>query len=208
MLKKTSIGILGVVLSAAACAAPNPVSYDKMVEYVAAHSGILTAANWAAACTTGSPLSANGCYGDAASTGFARINRGLGGYSSYSGINISGSVAGSIFIKAFLANANTPIDPENISVTLASGYGARCSLFTQEGAGINGVEGMGNSGSNGTLSGPQAAQITTVSSAQQDIKITNAAPAVINAPLYILCVGFNTTDNSTISSILNQVTAV
>ncbi len=57
----------------------------------------LTAADWTAACETGDINSASGCYGDAGSEAFAKINRLGGNPLGYAGV--TGSAANSLWIR-------------------------------------------------------------------------------------------------------------
>lgn len=200
----------------ASVAAPNPVTWDKMVAYVNGAT-VLTAADWAAACTSGSPTSATGCYGTSNSTAFTKINNRTGGFTSYANINPTNAPANSVFIKAFLAGTNTPVGSTALDVSVINSA-ARCVLFYQQGLGV-GTGGIatynpapGNTPSEFQI-GPQVATVVTFNSASSASALvynapfdSPASPAVIPNPLYLVCAGYSPADGSTAAAL--TVTAV
>lgn len=205
-------------VSTLSSAAPNPASQDWVrkeiataIQKIQPSAGTLTAADWSAVCVTGSVSSAGGCFGNASSAAFARLNNGLGGFTSYAGINTAGEpVPNSVFIKAFLAGTNTPLDLQTLNVDLpVSGGMVRCDLFTQAGNGISGPEGISSEipgDGNGNFTGPQAPHVITINATT--IAVTaygvtynnnnnNPNPANPSAPLYFMCVGVSSTSGST-----------
>jgi len=164
----------------------------------------LTAAGWNAACSSGTPSSPTGCYGNASSTGFMRLSNSLGGYTSYADINPV-NASNSVFIKAFFAGTNTPVDPNHLSVSVGSH--ARCALFTQSGTGIN-PGGVSNFiPSNGSTTGqyvpPQAVDILDFNGSATFGYNSNGLPFSLSNPLYWVCVGYNGTDGTTAATIVN-----
>lgn len=91
----------------------------------------------------------------------------------------------------------------------------RCTLYVQKGNGINGDAGLGTDimppgGSNRT--GPQAPYIATINN-QANINFyynnsSNSGTANPPDPIYLICVGINSTDGYTPASIAGAITAV
>jgi len=204
-------------------AAPNPASQDwvlQQIAYAVNHipvaAGTLTAADWSAVCVTGSVSSPTGCFGNASSAAFARLNDGLGNFTSYAGVNMAGASGNTVFIKAFLAGTNTPLNVQQLTLNLpASGGMIKCDLFTQAGNGVNGPEGINSdipSDGNGYFTGPQAPHVIAINATAApvvDFNITynsnsgNPNPPNPSAPLYFMCVGVDSTTGSTPHTIGN-----
>jgi hypothetical protein len=164
---------------------------------VANSQSILTAADWNAVCTTGTPAGANGCFGNASSAAFAKLSTGLGGYTTYANI-IPANAANSVFIKAFFAGTNTPASTQYLTVSILGGA-ARCNLFAQAGMGISPVDGIGNQDI-----GPEAPAPTSINNFTYTNFLYNSNPSipvVTASPLYLLCVGYNTTDGATATTL-------
>ena len=215
------MGIAAMAFSTAMFAAANPVSYDKMVQYVNSHTSTLTAADWSAVCSSGSPTSAQGCFGEVSSSAFHRLDVGLGGFSTITGINTTESTApNSVFIKAFLASTNTPVSNEYITVTVPSFGGmVRCANFAQAGIGISAAEGINTSiPSDGTssFSGPEAPHVLAMNATSTQATTNynynqnsgNSSPANISSPIYFICVGVNSTNGSIPITITPLISAV
>jgi len=204
--------------------AANPASQDWVMQQLAIAvnnaQAKLTATEWNAVCTSGSPNSATGCFGNASSAAFAKLSMGVGGFTEYAGINPA-NVPNSVFIKAFFAGTNIPTQPNSgsnryLKVTVTPGA-VRCNLFTQAGLGINTISGIANNmPANGSVngfatSGPQSAGMIAINNttSTSDLLDNSNYPNAINVPnpVYLLCVGYNTTDGSTAAS-LAGITAV
>lgn len=174
----------------------------------------LRAALWNAACTTGSPSQSSGCFGNVSSTAFDKINTAVGGFTTYANINPV-NAPGSVFIKAFLAGTNIPVGTQYLSVTLSNSSAARCALFTQSGLGIGpmGISNMApsngsTSGSIPALTAPVVVAINNTSSTNEIGYVSNpASPLLIPRPIYLLCVGYDTTDGATATTLIDNISA-
>ncbi len=108
----------GVLLLLAACGGGSSTPITPVSDQITAAT-TLTAADWTAACQTGNINSASGCYGDAGSEAFAKINRLGGNPLGYAGV--TGSAANSVWIRQVGAgtsctNTNTPLYILNTTV--------------------------------------------------------------------------------------------
>ena len=195
--------------------AANPASKEWVLQQIAANQPLLTAADWSAVCTSGSPSSATGCYGNASSAAFAKVSTRLGGFNRYANINPV-NVPSSVFIKAFFAGTNIPTQATNINLTVTGA--ARCALFTQVGLGL----GLGGISTSNPPSG-QATPYYVVLHSVSFLTINNAtnnsteglmynnetvggtgqplSPVVVPNPIYLLCAGFDPANGSTASTI-------
>jgi hypothetical protein len=79
-----------------AVAQSNPASVSYVNKAIAAAT-TLTSADWQAVCQSGDINSSNGCYGDAGSEAFAKINKLGGNPMGYAGV--TGSAANSVWIR-------------------------------------------------------------------------------------------------------------
>ncbi len=191
----------------------HPASKEWVLQQIAANSLLLSAADWSAVCTSGSPASASGCYGNANSATFTRVSKVVGGFNRYANINPVNAPS-SVFIKAFFAGTNTPAQAAHLNVHVINSA-ARCALFTQVGHGL-GLGGVSTTNpiSNHT-SGPDGVLhtvsfVTINNTTSTDIYynnesigtgVTPLSNVVIPHPIYLLCVGYNTTDGTTAAPI-------
>lgn len=190
--------------------AANPASKEWVLQQIAANSPLLTAADWSAACTSGSPSSAAGCYGNASSAAFARVSNVIGGFNRIANINPVNAPS-SVFIKAFFAGTNTPAQASSLVVNVVNSA-ARCALFSQVGHGL----GLGGISTTNPVSGSTSTAYTILhavsfvtinnTTSTSDIYynaenigtgVTPLSNVVIPNPIYLLCVGYNTTDGTT-----------
>jgi hypothetical protein len=208
--------LMGTTLYAA-----NPASQEWVLQQIAANQTLLTASDWEAACTSGSPSSSTGCYGNANSAAFTKISNSLGGFTRYANINPV-NAPNSIFIKSFFAGTNIPAQPVNLNVTVTGA--ARCALFTQVGQGL-GLGGVSTSNPPSGQATPYYVILHTVSfftinnatnnSSTDGVMYNNEdaggtsqpmSSVVIPNPIYFLCAGFNPSDGSTASTIVVYAT--
>ena len=113
----------------------------------------LTAADWTAACQTGNINSTNGCYGDAGSEAFAKINRLGGNPLGYAGV--TGSAANSLWIRQVGAGTsctttNNPLYILNTSTVDSNSTVWICGTELTNGSPVSFSAGLG------TLMGSQA----------------------------------------------------
>lgn len=204
------VGTLCMSVIPAITMAANPASQDWVLRQIT-----LNTSDWYAVCQQGSASSPSGCYGNVASPAFIKLSDRLGGYLTYANINPV-NAPGSVFIKAFLGGTNTPAALANILVTVTNSA-ARCALFTTQGGGL-GPQGVSNenptSGNvSNSLPPPHAPVLTSFNNASTNMAYANsffipAAPVVLPAPIYLLCVGYDPANGYTAASIANNVTAV
>lgn len=208
-LAKIAASVLAI-MPLASIAGPNPITWDKMAEYVQIAT-TLSAADWTKACSSGSPTDAAGCYGNVNALGFAKVNRFTGGFLTVANINASNAPANSVYIKAFYAGTNTPQKPESITVTLNKGSAARCGVYLQQGTGLDTLYSgsINTSTDNDSTAGPVAAHPVTVNSDSVTIGVyTGGNTFNPQQPLYLICAGVETCDGSTSMSILGEITAL
>jgi len=194
-------GLMLLMLPCITLATTNPASQEWVMKQisiaVANTQSVLTAAEWNAVCTSGSPAGASGCFGNASSPAFTKLSTGLGGYTTYANI-IPANAPNSVFIKAFFAGTNTPASTQYLTVSILGGA-ARCNLFAQSGMGISPIDGIANQNA-----GPQAPAPTSINNFTYTAFLYNnnpSIPVVISSPLYLLCVGYNTTDGATATTL-------
>lgn len=196
--------------AASAVYAANPASKEWVLQQLAANGPVLTTSDWNAVCSTGSPSSQAGCYGNASSAAFAKLSKYTGGFLRYANIKPA-NVSSSIFVKAFFAGTNTPAQLHNLVVT-ATNNAARCALFTQAGQGL----GLGGISTTNPTSGNTSSEFVVLH-AVSFVTLNNISTSVIYynnesigggssaplsavnipKPIYLLCAGFSTTDGST-----------
>jgi hypothetical protein len=99
-------------------------------------SSTITAADWAAICTTGNPEGAHGCFGNISSPAFARINKIIGGFADQ--VNIPATnVPNSIFIQKYYGGSSHVSGFNTPTIHNSSPSGASCSYFTTQGANLS-----------------------------------------------------------------------
>lgn len=186
--------------------ASNPASKEWVLAQIAANQPQLSSNDWNSICTSGSPNSATGCYGNVTSSAFSKVSNHLGDFIRYANINPV-NIATSVFVKAFLGGTNTPASGNAISVHV-NGFAARCALFTTEGLGI-GPGGVTtttppNGNSPGAYVEPQTLAVLSINNATTTLEyndqldsVTPAGGPVNSNPIYLLCAGYNATDGST-----------
>jgi hypothetical protein len=181
----------------------HPASKEWVLEQIASLNTQLTTPDWNAVCTSGSPASSSGCFGNVSSSAFTKINNGIGGFTTVANINTTNAPAGSVFIKAFYAGTNTPVGSTYISVTLASGNIARCGIYLQQGTGLDTLYGgsINTTISNGDTAGPVAAHPVVINSSTVAIGLYSGSntPAPPQLPLYLVCAGVNSNGASAAS---------
>src|SRR5580704_14009147 len=89
--------------------ASKPASKEWVLQQLAANQGVLSAADWNAVCTSGTPSSTSGCYGEVNTPAFTKVSNGLGGFTSFANINPVTAVS-SVFIKTFFGGTNIPVN--------------------------------------------------------------------------------------------------
>jgi hypothetical protein len=193
--------------------ASNPASKEWVMQQIAANQRVLTAADWAAVCTSGSPTSTGGCYGNVSSAAFTKVSGRLGGFTTYANINLA-NVASSVFIKSFLGGTNIPVNANYFQINI-SNSAARCGVYTQAGFGL-GIPGVAtstpSSGSDAGLQPNNASVISINNALSNDVFYNNqGSPSTVGGPqqsdpLYLVCAGYNPANGSSAASI--NVTAV
>ena len=170
----------------------------------------LTAADWNAACTRGSPVAPTGCLGNVSSIGFQKLSNGTGGFTTWANIQPMNAPQ-SVFIKAFLAGANVPVDPPNININVPEGA-ARCGLFTTPGEPI-GMEGISNlnptPGNSLTETAPFGLIIAFNMSSGGFTYEHSPIPfeADPQDPIYVMCVAYDPADGASAVSSAGSITA-
>ena len=216
-MEKISTALVSVSLIATLFAynayAANPASKEWVLQQIAAHPPVLTAADWKAACTSGSPANSSGCYGNVSSAAFTKVSNYLGGFIRLSNINPM-NVPSSVFIKAFFAGTNTPAQSTYLHITL-NDSAARCALFTQVGLGV-GLGGISTTNpSSGNSSTPYVvlhaiSPVTINNTTSNEIYynaenigtgVTPLSNVVVPNPIYLLCLGYDTTDSTTAAAV-------
>lgn len=171
----------------------------------------LTAANWAAVCTTGSPTAATGCLGNASSDAFTTVSNGTGGFTTWANIQPKDAPE-SVFIKAFLASTNTPVSPPNIIISVPNGA-ARCSLFTTAGQsiGISGINNLNPTPGNAMEQLAPFGVIIALNMATGGFTYEHP-PVPFEAdppsPIYVMCVAYDPVDGATATSTAATITAI
>lgn len=187
------LSLASIASYAAPVASSVPASKEWVLQQIAAANTQLTQADWSAVCTNGSPANVGGCFGSASSGAFAKISRGLGGFATLANIDTANSPAGSVFVKAFFADTNTPVSTASIAVTLSSGNIARCGIFLQQGTGLDTVgASIDTSVVNSSTGGPSiVAHPITINAATVAVPMFTGAGTVAEPkqPLYLVCMG-------------------
>jgi hypothetical protein len=190
--------------------ASRPASKEWVLQQIAANQRILTAADWNAVCTSGSPTSASGCYGNVSSAAFTKVSDRLGGFTTYANINPV-NVSSSVFIKTFFGGTNIPANDFTLHVNV-SNSAARCGLVTQAGMGLS-VSGLATetpSNGNATLNDPNSISVVSINNAistndvyyNEHNQTTNPVLGSPQSdPLYLICAGYNPNDGSTAAPI-------
>jgi hypothetical protein len=203
---KNHFMLFALVFAVTTSYAANPVSKEWVMQQISTNIATLTAADWNAICTSGSPASSTGCYGSVNSAGFLKISNNIGGFIRYANINPV-NVPNSVYVKAFLGGTNTPISTSTIAVNVISSA-ARCVVLTQEGFGIGpgGVNASspGNGTDTGAFTPPSSLVILTINNENTTLPYNQASFAATNVggppssdPIYLLCAGYNATDGTT-----------
>lgn len=213
-IKKLGIA-LGCIVSCGVTDASNPVTQHWVLEQLA-KSSTLTASDWAAVCNAGSsPNTAAGCYGSANSFAFNKLDNGLRGFSSLANFNTKlASPSSAVYIKAFLAGTNIPVNPNAIVVSVTNAM-VRCTLYVQKGTGINSDGGLDTeilSSGNSNRTPSQAPYIATINN-QANVNFyynNNPYSGTANPPdpIYLICVGVNSSDGYTPASIPGAISAL
>lgn len=99
-------------------------------------SSTLTSADWANACTSGTPEGDHGCFGNISSSTFARINKIVGGFTDKVNIPIT-NVANSIFIQQYNGGSGHVSGFDTPTIHNLSKSGASCSYFTTQGTNLS-----------------------------------------------------------------------
>lgn len=182
----------------------HPASQEWVLQQIAALNTQLTAADWNAVCSSGSPANSSGCFGNISSSAFAKVNTGIGGFITVANIDTTNAPAGSVFIKSFFGGTNTPASSTYIAVTLSSGNIARCGVYMQQGTGLDVLFGgsINTSITNGDTAGPVAAHPVVIHSGTVDIGLFSGGNtrALPQQPLYLVCAGV-TSNGATAASL-------
>lgn len=174
----------------------HPASQEWVLAQLANFTGQhLTAADWAAVCETGSPTSANGCYGNIASSAFAKLNAviGAGGFTDQIDMPVT-STPNSVFIQQFNGNSAVPStagQSPQVKIPSTGSAAAMCAYFTTAGASLT-YTGMvlGRECEVGGAIAHVAANatFTTLNTAANDCVSDGALVSVV---YYALCVGYS-----------------
>ena len=204
-----------VAMPSVLLAAPNPVSWDKMVQYVNT-STTLTPSDWQAVCQSGSINSTGGCYGDAGSAAFAKINRLAGHMLDYAGV--TRSAANSVWVRQLGDGTNCTVKDSPLSVlnTAAEANSTlwNCGLALTSGASVSASAGLGalqiNVVDPTTTAGISFASISVGSIAAGGLnQLTNTILYFAGTPIlptaYAFCVS---TSNSSVATAFAQAPAV
>ena len=136
-LAKIACAVFATMSFTSNAAAPNPAS-QKWVERYAVPQ--LEAADWAAVCSSGTPTSQSGCFGNIFSAHFAKLNAGLQGVASYFNIPLS-NVENSVFIQQYFGDSSIPtaLTGSNALITNNSPNHAKCTMYTAQGIPLGGT---------------------------------------------------------------------
>jgi hypothetical protein len=179
------------------------------LEQLIGASGSLTPQNWNAICTSGSPTSASGCFGNLSSAGFSRVNSAIGTYTTLGNVPVA-NVSNSVFVKQFFAGTNMPVSGNEISVTTGSSD-AVCGLFTVTGTSLGDGGVINSTPSNDYY--PYGQFFINIGSGGSTSTIQyfagTAGGMVTTAPIYVLCLGYNYTSGTPpVAAALGSITAV
>jgi len=124
-LELSHVACAALLYPAITMAASNPASQDWVKAQIAATvaqlqnetatASTLSAADWAAVCQSGNINSSNGCYGDAGSQAFAKINLLGGNPLGYAGV--TGSAVNSVWIRQVGAGTSCTTTNAQLSIT-------------------------------------------------------------------------------------------
>lgn len=206
----------------------NPCDYACTQKLISEASGSsaqpLTAADWEAACTTGTPAQAGGCFGNISSPAFAKINAALGGFSSMANLPIA-NVPRSLYLVQFFGDSQNTLNPSQVDVflTISGSIAASCVLAVTEGSevGYNGVQNCtkgitaGSSTINNmqnkvtTIQGPTGVAVT---SHQQYQSCSNTGTGAaryspVNVPMYLVCIGNTIESGANVVTGFSQISA-
>jgi hypothetical protein len=203
-----SISCVSAFMFSAAYAS-TPASEEWVRQEIAANQTVLTAADWNAVCTTGSPKSASGCYGNVSSAAFSRVSNRLGGFTTYANINPR-NVSSSVFIKTFFGGTNIPVNNNTLQINV-NNSAARCGLVTQAGTGfsVSGVATATPTNGNYRVNDPNAISVVSINNAISNDVFYNENSQTSNPvlgspqsdPIYLVCAGYNPADGSTAARI-------
>lgn len=219
-----SAGVFTLLFSHAFAANHNPCDVactQKLITDASNPAALsLTAADWNAACTSGTPAQSGGCFGNISSPAFDKINTALGGFASMANIPVT-NVPRSVYLIQFFGGSSNTIDPSHLDVFLntTDTIAASCVLAVTEGSEI-GYNGLQNCTTNltsnainsmpnkvTTLQGPT----TSARTCDQQYQACNNASAhytPVNVPIYLICIG-NTIDGggNNIAASFTQISA-
>ena len=170
----------------------------------------LSATDWGAVCTIGSPANPSGCLGNASSEPFQNVSNGTGGFTSWANIKPV-NAPDSVYIKAFLAGTNSPESPPNISVNVLEGA-ARCGLFTTQGEsiGVNGINNLNPTPGTSLMQSAPFGLIIALNSSAGGFSYEHA-PAPFEAdppdPIYLMCVAYDPADGASAVSTAGSIIA-
>lgn len=202
--KVTSIALAAIPF--VSMAASNPVTWDKMVQYTT-----ITQADWQALCQSGDINSTNGCYGDAGSQVFAKINRLGGNPLGYAGV--TGSAANSLWVRQVGAGTsciatNSPLYILNTSTVNANTTIWICGMELTNGSPVSSTGGLGALGGNQSIdpsNNTSGVTFSTISSGNMTARgSTQLTPNILyfNAStvlptVYVFCVSTTATSTAT-----------
>ncbi len=205
LIAQIALGTIVATLSSVSCAHTNPIN-EAYVQ--------LSAADWAAVCTTGSPTSASGCLGNIASPQFAKINRILLWITDFANVPVI-STPNSVFIQQYGGASAVPFPASQyatVNTVAVGGGGAVCEVFTGHGQALGWQGNMGGKGSDrastesGGAMGVSKSNVTTTARGLQLVPNGNAD---VNAavPMYLLCIGSSLNGNATVPISLAGISA-
>lgn len=193
--------------SFAVIAAPKATPSTSLSASTKSH---LVAADWSAVCSTGSPTASAGCLGNTISSAFHAISNGTGGFTSWANIQPK-NVPESVFIKAFLAGTNLPLNPPEIMINVPQGA-ARCALFTMQGESIgnNGISNL-NPSPGSVLAQPAPIGEVIALNRSSGVLIYEHIPTQFEAtpedPIYLMCVAYDPIDGASAASTAGSILA-
>jgi hypothetical protein len=166
-------------------ASTHPATKEWVLEQLANFSPTsLTAADWAAACTSGTPTGVSGCLGNISSAAFAKLNKiiGAGGFTDQVNIPVT-NVPNSIFIQQYNGGSSHVSGSNTPTIHNTSAAGASCAYFSTQGANLD-YEGVlyqktDEVGGGIEYIAPGASHIVYNADGGSSIKVT----------YYVLCIG-------------------
>lgn len=176
--------ILALTNTTSAVYASNTPASQQWVSQQLANlpSSTLSAADWAGACTSGTPESVNGCLGNISSSGFIRINKILGGFTDQINIPIT-NVPNSLFIQQYNGSSSHVSGADTPTIHNLSSAGASCSYFTTQGANLS-ATGVRYQNSD-TFGGG----VEYFSPGTSGIVLNTDGGSTIKVTYYVLCIG-------------------